>query len=81
MYYAVMSNNPLPFRECPIDIFFIVRFALFIVTSGIVDLIPTLGIDTSPDSPNFLARANYGYAYETDLLFLYTVERPFDRKF
>ena len=71
-----MRNNPLPLRERPIDIFFIVMFALFIVTSGIADLIPTLGIEMSPDSPNFLARANYGYAYGTDPLFLHTASQP-----
>lgn len=71
-----MRNNSLPLRERPIDIFFIVVFALFIVTSGIADLIPTLGIEMSPDSPNFLARANYSYAYGTDPLFLHTASQP-----
>ena len=71
-----MQDRPLPLRERPIDIFFIVMFAIFILTSGIADLIPTLGIDMSPDSPNFLARANYGYAHDTDPLFFHTDERP-----
>ncbi len=71
-----MNTAPLPLRERPIDIFFIVMFSLFIVTSGIADLIPTLGIEMSPDSPNFIARANYNYAWETDPLFLFTADHP-----
>ncbi len=71
-----MNNYLLPLKERPVDIFFIVMFSLFILTSGIADLIPTLGIEMSPDSPNFLARANYNYAYRTDPLFLHTAENP-----
>ena len=71
-----MSKQNLPLRERPIDIFFIVMFAIFTVTSGIADLIPTLGIEMAHDSPNFLVRANYNYAYGTDPLFLHTADHP-----
>ena len=49
-----------------------IMFALFFVTSGIADLIPTIGIKMSPDSPNFISRANYNYAFGCDPLFLFT---------
>lgn len=68
--------NNLPLRDRPIDIFFIIMFALFIVTSGIADLLPTIGVHMAPDSPNFIARANYNYAWETDPLFLFTADHP-----
>ena len=70
------APSNLPLKERPIDIFFMIMFGLFIITSGIADLIPTLGIEMSPDSPNFISRANYAYAYGTDPLFLHTAEHP-----
>ena len=66
----------LPLKDRPVDLFFIVMFVLFTITSGIADLIPTLGIEMSPDSPNFIARANYAYAFGTDPLFLFTADHP-----
>jgi len=69
-------NSNLPLKESPADIFFIIMFGLFIITSGIADLIPTLGIEMSPDSPNFISRANYSYAYGCDPLFLHTADHP-----
>ena len=68
--------NNLPLRQRPVDIFFMIMFALFIVTSGIADLIPTIGIEMAPDSPNFISRANYNYAFECDPLFLFTEDHP-----
>ncbi len=61
----------LPLSQRRIDIFFAVVFVLFALTSGIADSLPTLGIELSPDSPNFLARANYDYAFHCDPLFLH----------
>lgn len=74
--YNMKDAANLSLKERPIDIFFIIMFALFTVTSGIADLIPTLGIEMLPDSPNFLARANYAYAFGTDPLFLHTADHP-----
>ena len=37
----------LPLRKRPIDIFFAVMFTLFIITSCIADMLPTVGIDFS----------------------------------
>lgn len=65
-----MNNSPnLALRERPIDIFFMVIFTLFIVTSCIADMIPTLGIDFNQPSPNFIVNSNYWYANDTDPLF------------
>jgi hypothetical protein len=61
----------LPLKKRPVDAFFAVFFVLFTCTSGIIDIIPTLGIPISPDSENPLARAVYGYAVATDPLFLH----------
>jgi hypothetical protein len=61
----------LPLRERKIDIFFAVIFVLFAVTSGISDLLPTLGIEMSASSSNALARSNYWYAVDADPLFLH----------
>ncbi len=60
----------LSLKERPIDIFFAIVFLVFAITSGISDAIPTLGITMSADSANFLARANYWYALNTDPLFI-----------
>lgn len=61
----------LPLKDRKIDLFFAVVFVTFSVTSGIADAIPTLGIEMAPDSPNFLARANYWYAVDADPLFMH----------
>ncbi len=61
----------LPLRDRKIDIFFAFVFVMFAVTSGISDLVPTLGIEMAPDSPNPLARANYWYAIDADPLFMH----------
>lgn len=63
--------NNLPLKDRKIDVFFAVVFLTFAVTSGIADAVPTLGIEMSPDSPNFLARANYWYAVDADPLFMH----------
>jgi hypothetical protein len=65
-------NRPpnLPLRDRPFDWFFIVVFSLFIVTSMISDMLPTLGVDFSQPSPNFLVNANHWYAHDTDPLFM-----------
>jgi hypothetical protein len=66
-----MSNPPnLPLAQRKIDVFFAVVFLLFALTSGISDLVPTIGMTMSPDSPNPLARANYWYAHDADPLFM-----------
>jgi EXPERA (EXPanded EBP superfamily) len=61
----------LPLRERPVDIFFVVVFSLFTVTSLISDLLPTLGVDFSEPSTNFFINANYWYAHDTDPLFMH----------
>ena len=75
------ANLPLSRRR--IDIFFAVVFALFTVTSGIADLVPTLGIDFSQPSGSsgdaggaesvldFLVDSNYWYAHDADPLFMH----------
>jgi hypothetical protein len=66
------DNGPnLPLGSRPLDIFFAVIFVVFALTSGISDALPTLGIPMTPDSTNFLARANYWYAVDADPLFLH----------
>jgi emopamil binding protein len=60
----------LPLRERKIDIFFLVVFSLFTVTSLISDLLPTIGVDFSEPSSNFFVNSNYWYAHDTDPLFL-----------
>jgi len=65
-------NPPnLRLRDRPFDWFFIVVFSLFTVTSMISDMVPTLGIDFSQPSPNFLVNANWWYAQDTDPLFMH----------
>lgn len=61
----------LPLKERKLDVFFAVVFVTFAITSGISDLVPTLGIEMAPDSPNPLARANYWYAIDADPLFMH----------
>ena len=60
----------LPLSRRRIDIFFAIMFAVFTVTSGIADLVPTLGIDFSQPSDNFLVNSNYWYAHDADPLFM-----------
>ena len=72
---AAASADPcrppnLPLSERPFDWFFLVVFSLFAVTSMISDMVPTLGIDFSEPSPNFLVNANWWYAHDTDPLFM-----------
>ncbi|HKH08169.1 MAG TPA: emopamil-binding family protein [Agromyces sp.] len=64
----------LRLRERPFDWFFIVMFTLFTITSLISDMMPTLGVDISQPSSNFLVNSNYWYARDTDPLFM---EPPF----
>ncbi|MDL2297434.1 DUF2781 domain-containing protein [Bacteroidales bacterium OttesenSCG-928-C03] len=67
-----MSTNSLPnlkLKDRPIDIFFMIVFSIFIVTSCIADMVPTLGIDFNEPSSNFIVNANYWYAEGTDPLF------------
>lgn len=65
-----MNTHNLPLKQRPIDIFFIIMFCLFCITSIISDAIPTLGIQMAPDAPSWFARANYGYANGCDPLFM-----------
>ena len=73
---AASSDDPcrppnLRLSDRPFDLFFIVVFSLFTVTSMISDMVPTLGIDFSQPSPNFLVNANWWYAHDTDPLFMH----------
>jgi len=61
----------LPLRRRPIDIFFAIMFTLFIVTSCIADMLPTLGVDFSQPTGNFLVDSNYWYAQDADPLFMH----------
>ncbi len=61
----------LPLAKRPVDIFFAIVFAIFTVTSGIADLVPTLGIDFSQPTGNFLVDSNYWYAHDADPLFMH----------
>jgi hypothetical protein len=60
----------LPLRDRPFDIAFAVIFLLFTVTSGISDLVPTIGIPITADSTNWLAQSNYWYGHDADPLFI-----------
>jgi len=60
----------LPLRQRPFDIAFAVIFLLFTVTSGISDLVPTIGIPITADSTNWLAQSNYWYGHDADPLFI-----------
>jgi hypothetical protein len=68
---TVGAATNLPLSRRRIDIFFAVVFAAFTVTSGIADLVPTLGIDFSQPSDNFLVNSNYWYAHDADPLFMH----------
>ena len=61
----------LPLTKRPIDIFFAVMFTLFIVTSCIADMLPTLGVDFSQPTGQFLVDSNYWYAHDADPLFMH----------
>jgi EXPERA (EXPanded EBP superfamily) len=60
----------LRLRDRPIDIFFVVIFSAFTVTSLISDLLPTIGVDISHPSANFFVNSNWWYAHDTDPLFM-----------
>ena len=62
------SGN-LPLSERPIDIFFIVIFSLFCITSIISDMVPVIGVNFNQRGENTVANWNYWYAHENDLLF------------
>ena len=64
---AAVKNLPLTKR--PIDVFFIVIFAVFIVTSIISDSVEGLGLDQVADSPNLLVQWNYTYSSQYDPLY------------
>jgi hypothetical protein len=59
----------LRLRDRPIDIFFIVIFSIFIVTSIISDSVEGLGLDQVADSPNILVQWNYTYSSQYDPLY------------
>ncbi|MEO5921571.1 MAG: hypothetical protein ABIQ01_10575 [Pseudolysinimonas sp.] len=61
----------LPLRSRPIDIFFAIMFTLFIITSCIADMLPTLGIDFTHPDGTFLVDSNYWYAQDADPLFMH----------
>src|SRR5260370_1798851 len=60
----------LPLRGRPADIFFVVIFSAFTITSLISDLLQAIGIDISHPSSNFFMNANWWYAHDTDPLFM-----------
>jgi len=64
------SVGNLPLRERKIDIFFVVIFTVFTITSIISDLLPTIGVDFSHPSSNFFVQSNYWYAHDADPLFM-----------
>jgi hypothetical protein len=61
----------LPISQRKIDVFFIVIFSLFTVTSLISDLLPTIGVNFSHPSSNFFANSNWWYAHDADPLFMH----------
>ncbi|WP_328614452.1 DUF2781 domain-containing protein [Amycolatopsis sp. NBC_00355] len=61
----------LPLRDRKIDVFFAVLFSVFTVTSLISDLLPTVGVDFSQPSSNFLVNSNWWYAHDADPLFMH----------
>lgn len=61
----------LPLTRRKVDIFFAIVFSLFVVTSCIADLLPTIGVDFSRPSENFLVNSNYWYAHDADPLFMH----------
>lgn len=66
---AINQTANLRLRDRPVDIFFMIIFTLFIVTSCIADMVPTLGIGFNQPSDNIIVNANYWYAEGTDPLF------------
>jgi peptidoglycan/LPS O-acetylase OafA/YrhL len=60
----------LSLRLRPVDVFFVVIFSAFTITSLISDLLPTLGVDISHPSSNFFVNSNWWYAHDTDPLFM-----------
>jgi hypothetical protein len=64
------ATTNLPLSRRRFDAVLAVIFALFTVTSAIADLVPTLGIDFSKPSGNFLVNSNYWYAHDADPLFM-----------
>jgi peptidoglycan/LPS O-acetylase OafA/YrhL len=60
----------LSLRLRPIDLFFVVIFSAFTITSLISDLLPTIGVDISHPSSNFFVNSNWWYAHDTDPLFM-----------
>lgn len=67
---ALPTAPNLPLHRRPIDIVFAVFFTLFIVTSCIADMLPTLGIDFGQPNGTFLVDSNYWYAHDADPLFM-----------
>src|SRR5262245_27656491 len=67
---ATASIPNLPLCQRPIDIFFAVMFTIFIVTSYIADMLPTVGIDFTQPNGTFLVDSNYWYAQDADPLFM-----------
>ena len=59
----------LPLTKRPIDIFFVVIFSLFFVTSIISDSVEGLGLDQVANSSNILVQWNYTYSSQFDPLY------------
>ena len=59
----------LPLTKRPIDIFFIVIFAAFIITCIISDSVEGLGLDQVAHSSNILVQLNYTYSSQNDPLY------------
>jgi hypothetical protein len=64
------ATRNLPLSHRRFDVVLAVIFAMFTVTSAIADLVPTLGVDFSKPSSNFLVNSNYWYAHDADPLFM-----------
>jgi hypothetical protein len=67
---GIEKVEALSLRQRPMDIFFIVVFSVFALTSALSDSIPALGIPMGPDSPSVFGRVNWIYGRGTDPLFL-----------
>lgn len=63
--------HTLSLRERPFDYFFIVMFALFIITCITTDLVPIFEGGIDPASSDPVIQANYIYAKDCDPLFLH----------
>ena len=68
---SLSVRTSLPLRQRPIDIVFAVFFSIFIITSIISDLLPTVGVDFSEPSSNFFVNSNHWYAHDADPLFMH----------